>query len=187
MEYRCKGLSLWPSLIQDKDQGDSYALTQARLQLLHGNDLCREPHESIDAYWNRYNDLIRKIQQDKNAPPLSKQFLRQRFLTTPGTEFEWIKDKIMTCTLDQDFYLLTDEQLKSKLRTIHKNLKAYQPSPLSKTSNNVPTIGSYSGSIAFEANAANHQIEVQKNIQEQVEMITSLMKTLIDTKDKTRK
>jgi len=120
-EYRSKGLALWHALTQEHESTGSYSHLDHLLSSFYSSSLQRENSESVDAYWNRFFALVRKIQRDRNAPNFSKEYIRRRFLTSLGAGFEFIVEDANNDRLSPAFLNYSDEELKCNLRKIHLN------------------------------------------------------------------
>jgi len=120
-EYRSKGLALWHAITQEHESTGSYSHLDHLSSSFYSSSLQRESSESVDAYWNRFYSLVRKIQLDRNAPNFSKDYIRRRFLTSLGAGFEFIVEDANNERLSPALLNYSDEELKCYLRKIHLN------------------------------------------------------------------
>ena len=120
-DYRSKGLALWHALTQEHESTGSYSHLDHLLSSFYSSTFRRENSESIDSYWNRYFNLVKKIQLDPKSPPFSNEYVRKRFITTLGSGFEFIVEDANNERLSPSLLICSDEELKINLRKIHMN------------------------------------------------------------------
>jgi len=82
----------------------------------------RASTESLDDYWNRFNDLVHQIQRCPGHELfISDVTIRKRFLTTLGREFSKLADDEKNLCLEPTLLTLDDDLLLSRLRSIQSN------------------------------------------------------------------
>ena len=119
--YMLNGLALWHAL-NENNRASGIHNIQNLLSTFHSKSLMREPSESLDDYWNRFNDLVRQIQRCPGHESFSSaSTIRRRFLTTLGQEFKKFADDDKNLCLDPTLLTINDETLISHLRSIQSN------------------------------------------------------------------
>jgi len=140
-EYLSRGLALWYALLEDNNSTGGVHNTHILLPTFYS--LHRNPSESIDSYWNRFYVHVRDIRRDPNAPVLTKEHLRLKFLITLGGDFHVLKLDWENSSLDAKWLLCSDGDLKSSLRLIQQ----------AKSSSTTDTIASRGYKSHSQANA----------------------------------
>jgi hypothetical protein len=118
-EFNSRGLALWHTLLEDYDSSGGVHNTDVLMPAFYS--ISRDTHESVDAYWNRFQALVEDIQKDPSAPKLDRSHLRRHFLTTlGGDDFGFLKTDWENASLDPKWTRLSDAALKSELRVIQQ-------------------------------------------------------------------
>ena len=119
--YRGKGVTLWHAIHQDYRSRGSHAHIQAQLAFFYSDALVRKPSESVDDYWNRFQNLVRQLLQSPEPHTFSQLYFRKRSLTTLGTGFEYLVEDEKNLRLDPALLQCSDVHLISQLREIQAN------------------------------------------------------------------
>ena len=94
--------------------------------------LSRDVDESVDVYWNRFQNLVEDIRKDPSAPKLDPSHLRRHFLTTlGGDDFMFLKHDWENSSLDPKWTRYSDAELKSELRVIQQIKSSSRPATIS--------------------------------------------------------
>ena len=116
-EYRSRGLALWHALLEDNNSIGSTFNTNILLPAFYS--LERSTGESVDSYWNRFQNHLRKILRDPSVK-LEKDHIRRQFLTSLGPDCEFLGSDVENESLDGKWLSYSDEQLKAELRKIQQ-------------------------------------------------------------------